>query len=837
MGIHLGRSLRSLAGRRWLESLTQDVRYGVRGYRRAPVFTVVAILTSALAIGANTTIFTLLNALVLRDLPVRDPHGLVIVEAKTPRGSTIPFSYAMFQELTRAGQVFSAVIGWWGVSVMGVEIDGTLTNGAVWGATGNVYAELGVTPAAGRLLTAGDMAMAPPAAQQVVVLGHGYWLRHFHGDPAAIGRTIRIEGVPFQIVGVAPPPFTGFGLVAQPDLQIPLPAVALVNGRAIASVATRPSQWINVVGRLKTGVTEAQARAALTSAWPALLDASAPSTLTAVQRSEFLAQTLLVTPGATGAEPRLRERFTEPLVIVFAIAGLVLLIASANLASLMLSRTAFRSHELRIRMALGASRWRVSRQLVVESLLLASAGGLAGLLLASWASAGIRGLIFADMTIPSVFDTAPDARVLAFTATVAVAVGVLFSLAPVWLVGREGPGVQGHTRTTARTGRAGARLVAGQVALSVVLLVCAGLLVRSLQAVRQVHSGMDGATVRVAYPKPRPQAYARIDNDAYYPQLIERISRVPGIEAMSVSLLKPAAGGGGSSTTVAPMGDTLADGVESERTPVAPAFFRVLGIPLRQGRDFSWGDGSHSRPVAILSDTLARRLFGTADAVGAHVRIGLDRTREDVEVIGVVGDARLYDLKRPNGNAVYVPALQDADASYKCLVVRGSGFAYADLKRSVESLGQEILGRMETLDHITDQALLEERLVAILAGAFGTLALLLAGIGLYGVMAYAVAARMREIGIRVALGAEPRRLVAGVVGNGLGITIAGAAVGLVAALASSRLMTSLLFGVTALDAVTFLVAPASLIVVAIVASAVPAARAARVDPMIVLRFE
>jgi putative ABC transport system permease protein len=219
------------------------------------------------------------------------------------------------------------------------------------------------------------------------------------------------------------------------------------------------------------------------------------------------------------------------------------------------------------------------------------------------------------------------------------------------------------------------------------------------------------------------------------------------------------------------------------------------------------------------------------------VRIGLDRARQDVEVIGVVGDARLYDLKRPNVNAIYLPALQDADASYKCLVVRGSGFAYTDLKHSVESLGQEILGRMETLDHITAQALLEERLIAILAGAFGTLALLLAGIGLYGVMAYAAAARMREIGIRVALGAEPRRVVAAVVGDGLGITVVGAAVGLVAAAASSRLVASLLFGVTAHDTVTFLVAPASLVVVAIVASAVPAARAARVDPMIVLRFE
>jgi hypothetical protein len=301
-------------------------------------------------------------------------------------------------------------------------------------------------------------------------------------------------------------------------------------------------------------------------------------------------------------------------------------------------------------------------------------------------------------------------------------------------------------------------------------------------------------------------------------------------------LLKPAAGGGGGNTPVARQ-DTPEDAVVSDRTPVAPSFFRVLGIALRQGRDFSWADSSRSRPVAILSESLARRLFADADPVGAHVRVGLDPARQDVEVIGVVGDTRLYDLKHPNVNAVYIPALQDADASYKCLVVRGSGFAYADLKRSVESLGQEILGRMDTLDHITNQALLEERLVAMLAGCFGALALLLAGIGLHGVMSYAVAARMREIGIRMALGAEPRRVVAKVVGDGVGITIAAAIVGLAAALALSRLMASLLFGVTTHDALSFFAAPALLVVVAIVACVVPAARAARIDPAIVLRFE
>ena len=822
--------------RRSVESIVQDVRYGVRSYRRTPAFAAVVILTCALAIGANTTIFTLLNALVLRNLPVRDPQSLVIVDARASGGSTTAFSYAMFQELAQTQRVFTAVVGWWGISVMGVEIDGALTNGAVWAATGNLYTELGVTPVIGRVLNPADMTMAPPDAQQVVVLGHGYWLRHFNGDPGAIGRTIRIEGVPFEIVGVSPPRFTGFGLIAQPDLQIPLPAVALVNGRPIASVATRPAQWIHVLGRLKPVVTQAQARAALTSAWPVLLDATVPSTHTAEERHEFLAQTVQVTPGATGAEPQLRARFTRPLVIVFGIAGLVLLIASANLASLMMSRTAFRSHELRIRLALGASRWRLSRQLVVESLLLASAGGLAGLVAASWTSAAIRGLIFADMTVPSVFDTAPDTRVLGFTAATAVALGALFSLAPVWLAGRQDPGVQAHTRTTARTGRAGKRLVGVQVAMSVVLLVCAGLLVRSLQAVRHVDSGMDGTSVRVAYPKPRPQAYAHIDNDAYYPQLVERILRVPGVEAASVSLLKPAGGGGGGNTPVARK-DAPTDAVVSERTPVAPAFFRVLGIPLRQGRDFNWSDGSRSRPVAILSDSLAHRLFGERNAVGGHVQIGLDAARQDVEIVGVVGDARLYDLKHPNVNAVYLPALQDADASYKCLVVRGSGFAYADLKRSVESLGQEILGRMDTLDHITDQALLEQRLIAMLAGSFGALALLLAGIGLHGVMAYAVAARMREIGIRMALGAEPRRVVTSVVADGVGITVAGASAGLVAALALSRLMASVLFGITTHDAVTFVVAPALLVLVALVACIIPAVRAARVDPIIVLRFE
>ena len=620
---------------------------------------------------------------------------------------------------------------------------------------------------AGRLLTTTDLDLSAPAAEQVAVLGYRFWQRSYGGDTGAVGRTIRVEGVPFTIIGVAPPEFMGFGIVMQPDVTIPLTAMPLVNGRPIASIKARPAaQWVRVIGRLKPGVTLEQARAHLTTLWPGIRAATVPVDYVGVQRDDFLSLRLSVASAANGSETPLRSRFTQPLWILMGIAGLILLIACVNLASLTLARATVRGHEIGVRLALGASRWRVARQLLTEGVLLSTLGGAMGIVFAFWSCRAITALVFDDYLVTVAFDASPDLRVIAVSTVIAVVVGILFSLAPVWRVTQQSSQALQSTRTTSGTRRPGRKLVAAQVALSLVLLTNATLLVRSLAAVRGIDSGLNRTDgVYVAYPAAaRPGAYAGVDNDSYYPAVLERLNAVPGVQRASISLLKPG-GGGGFSELVSPVGESsvLPNGVESTGSPVSPGFFDAVGIPIVKGRDFAWADSSRARRVTVISQSLARQLFGEREAIGQHLRVGLQPERQDLEVVGVAADARLYDVKDPNVFAVYTPALQDPAVNFKCFVVRGTEISYPAFKRAVEALGRENLGEMVSLRYITDRALLQERMTAMLSGFFGVLALLLAGVGLFGLMSYTVARQHREIGIRMALGAEPRRVMADVV--------------------------------------------------------------------------
>ncbi len=834
---------REVRGFAVLDALVQDLSYTVRSYSKSPGFTVVALVTLSLAIGANTAIFSLLNALVLRDLPVRDPDSLVQMTTLNRASEEDYLTFPMFQALAREQRVFSSIVGAWGNSVENVEIDSELTKGLVWAASGNLYGELGIAPAAGRLLVPGDMTIDPPSATPVVVLGNTYWQRHFHGDPAAIGRHVQIAGVPYTIVGVAPKGFTGLGLTMEPDLTIPLAAVPLLFGRPVTSYATSGVPSLKIVGRLQPGVTLDQARAHLLTLWPAVLHAALPPDYTGARRDDFLATRLSVASGRKGFEIGLRKRFTRPLLIVTSISALILLIACVNLASLMLSRAAARAHEIGVRLALGASRSRIARQMLTEGVLLSLAGGACGVLLAFWICRVMTATIFEEYNVAILFSGTPDGRVVTVTAMVAIATGVVFSLAPAWRAAKESAteALQKHTRAVSGTGRAGRLLVATQIALSLVLVTNSSLLVRSLAELRAVETGTERSDdVFVAYPgEARPGAFAKIDNDAYYPQLIARLESIPGVRRASASLMKPANDGTGFIEVVSPVAEPLdlARGAESMRTPVSPGFFEAVGIPVVKGRDFAWSDSARARKVTVISQSLERRLFGDANAIGRHVRVGVQPDRQDVEVVGVVADARLYDVKNPNTFAAYMAALQDPQVNGKCLVVRATNLALPLVKREVEALGYEKVGNMVTLRYITDRAQLQERMTATLAGFFGGLALLLSAIGLYGLMAYTVAQRQREIGIRVALGADPWRVTTEVVRDGLAVTGIGIAAGGTAALGSVQLVRSLLFGITPHDPLTLVAAPASLVLVALVACALPAARAARTDPMLALRAE
>jgi len=489
-------------------------------------------------------------------------------------------------------------------------------------------------------------------------------------------------------------------------------------------------------------------------------------------------------------------------------------------------------------MALGAAPLRVMRAVMVEGLLLAIGGGLAGLISAIWISDALARLILQDFTVRATLDVTPDARVVAFTAILTLAGGVLCSLVAAWRAGRQDVMLllrQG-TRTTTSRRHAGRWLVAAQVGVSLLLLIHGGLLIRSLQEVRAVSSGMDVSDVVVAYTGARPGGYQNIDNDRYFPALVARLEQIPGVQRAAISNFKPAGGGIGGEVVADAEGAPDAEGVRATFMSVSPQLFDVLRMPRREGRDFGWGDHSHSRRVAVVSQTLAERLFKGASALGKRVRIGLDPSRQDIEIVGVVGDAHIYHLKDPNLAGIYVASLQEPElVDGKCLVIRGTGLSLRAIDEAVSPFGYEAVSKAESLKYIVDRVLLQDRLTAMFATFFGAVALLLAAIGVYGLMSFEVNQRLHEMAIRVALGAGPRQLVTKVVGDGVGIAAAGLAAGVLLALSSVQVMRSLIFGVTPYDAATIAAAVAILSAVATLACLFPALRVSRADPTSVLR--
>ena len=820
----------------------QDLRLAVRGFRKTPLFTLVALVTLTLAIGANTAIFGLLNALLLRDAAVRDPQSLVQVSSVNPQnGSESGLTYALYHDLQQRQQVFATVLGWNANGVFNLVSDGQTTRGMVSAVSGNFYGDLGVRPVAGRLITADDLREPSEDPAMVAVLGHTFWRRTFGGDVNVVGRRVVVEATPFTIIGVAPPDFIGLGLFVEPDVTVPLTAYPKFVTFTSAALRTGTSNWVRVTGRLKPGLTLAQAEAAIGAFWPDLKAANVPPSFEGARRDRFLAMRLSLRSAAKGLEPGpgMRARFTRPLYALLAIALLVLLIACVNLASLMVARGAMRSHEVGVRLALGAARFRVMRPMLAEGLLLSAGGAACGALLAFWASDTLASVILRDYSVRATLDVTPDGRVLAFTATLATLVGLLFSSVPAWRAGRQDvtASLRQSTRTSSGGGRTGRLLVAVQVGLSLILLVNAGLLVRSLQQVRAVSSGMRAQDVFVTFPQALPGGYKGVDNDTYYPNVVARLESVPGIQRAAISNFKPAGGGiGGGEQVSSVTSPPDAGGVRSNFMSVSPQLFDTLGMAMKAGRDFSWNDHSRSRAVAIVSATLAERLFPDGSAIGQRVRTGVLPRRQDLEIVGIVADAHIYDLKDPNLASIYVPSLQEPDlVDGKCFVIRGAGVPFADLKEAVAAFGYETIQSSQSLEYIVDRVLLQDRLTAVFAAFFGAVALLLAAIGLYGLMSFEVAQRRREIAIRVALGAEPTRVVTTVVRDGLIVTLTGLVIGGLAALASVRLVSSLIFGVTTQDPVTLAGAPALLFAIAALASLLPAVRAGRTDPMTTLR--
>jgi predicted permease len=817
-------------------ALFHNVRYALRVLARSPGFTAVAILSLALGIGANMGIFTLVDALLLRELPVRQPERLVQIFA-VRSGHDVPFSYPMFREMERGQRVFSGLIGWSHGVMTDVEIDGRLSQAGVDSVTGNYYPVLGAFPLLGRMISPADANPAASATAPVAVLGYDYWRRRFGGSPSVIGRQIAIKGQSFTIIGVTRKWFTGMTTGEPPDITIPM-----------QSTDSRALLWVSVTGRLKDGVMPGQARAQLQSFWPAVLLATVSTQAPGPRRQAFLAMGLDVSPVATGVARDLRARFTEPLFVLLGIVGLILLVACVNLANLMLARAAVRSHEMSVRAALGAGRWELARQVLVDSLVLSVTGGLLGIVFAYWGSSVLVRLMAQGAVTPVMLNLNPDWRVLLVTAGVTIVTAVLFGIVPALRSSRHDPAsvLQQGARSLAGTNTAFGRiLIVAQVALSLMVLLGAGLLLRSFERLSIVDPGFDERVLEVSL-HPRPGRQQNFDVSEYQEQLVQRISTQPGVVSVGLSDL-PGRGQGGWQDVVWPLVAPVGPNTGAATSlMITPGFLETLGIGLIRGRGFAWTDDDHHPRVAILSSSLAMKIFPSGDAIGRHVRFGVMPELQDLQVVGVAGDARLFDIRDASSPVIYLADAQYAGATQLGSTELGGLFVRSRgspggitraVEHEIESLGYQYPIGATTIARDISNELAPDRVVALLSGFFALLALLLASVGLYGLTSYAVTRRTREVGIRAALGARPAILLWGVLRDTLTLVLAGIALGIPCALAASRLIARMVFGISPSDLPTVVLVSVVLLGVAAFAAYVPARRASRIDPMVALRTE
>jgi predicted permease len=818
---------------RTADGVWQDVRMALRGLRKSPGFALVAIGTLALGIGANTALFSIFSSLVLRPLPVRDPGRLALLT----NGS---WSYPIWEAIrAREAELFDGAFAWspqrFDLSVSGRSdpVDGAFVSG-------RLFDVLGVTAIRGRLITPADDGTAPDGP--VAVISHSLWRQRFAGADDAVGRQLTVQRVPFTIVGVMPPGFFGPDVGRMADVMVPFAAEPLIRGHE-SRLASRSSAWLQVMVRLKPGRGVEPANAALRAAQPQIVEgatwrrASAPLTLA---------------PAATGRS-LLRTRFETPLFAMVVAVGLVLLVACANIASLLFARALARRREFGVRLALGSSRWRIARLLFLESLIVAATGAAFGLVFASWSSALlVRQLNTWQNTVS--LDLALDWRVLAFTAALTCLAAITAGVAPV--LGLEhvtaGAALKDAGRRIAADRRFGVRgtLVIAQMAVSLVLVVGAGLFLRTLTSLNRLPLGF--------VPEPLIVAELNLQAGGGPPEVrrarVERLrdaaATVPGVRSASVSAIRLLTGGGWSSGLVG-IGDGPMSGSRLWLNATTPGWFETMGVPLRRGRDFEDGDRVGSRPVAIVNEAFVRQYLPGTRPIGQRVRLGFDPLGFDREtgghqtpheIVGVVGDA-VYTSPRDGMQAtMYVPMAQrnpsefwetvlltiDAPHGRRAAVER-------DLSSALTRVEPTVVFTFGTFDQLVEATVTQERLIAILASFFGGLAVLLAAVGVYGVVAHAVRARHVEIGLRMALGADPSSIVR-LVFQRLGVVIAlGLACGLASSLWAARSVEALLFQLEARDPLSFAGAAAVLVAVAILAAWMPARRAARLDPATVLR--
>ena len=846
-----------------METLINDIRYACRTLLKHPGFTATAIFTLALGIGANTAIFTVLDAVMLRSLPVKNPQRLVFVSnpdrhgvnGGQETGNRRLFAYHEFEYLRDQNQVFSGMcavqstLSTVPISVQNSESGNEPERARVSAVSGAYFSVLGVNAVRGRTFT--EEVDKAKGASPVAVISHSYWKNRFALDSGIVGRRILVRQTSFEIIGVAPPEFSGETVGNAPDLWIPLTTPVDVS----AAVLEPPTDvrnkymWLQVIGRLKSGVAVEQAQASLNVTLQQLLRSEA-SQLAVEARPGYLNQQVAITGGSRGAST-LRNPFGRPLLILMGLVGLVLLIACANVASLVLARGAMRQKEITVRAALGAGRRRLVQQLLTESALLALFGGALGLVLARWIDALLVRLVSTSSNaIP--LDLHLDARMLGFTLVVSVLTGILFGLAPAFRAARVDlnsvlkGSAKGSVGGLAQPGwlSASKLLVIGQVAMSVLLLIVAGLLVHSFQRLTRVDPGYDSDHLLQFAVSPSKDTYQG-NVDQLHKQILERIQAIPGVRGASLGL----------SGLFSNINSGMAISIDGFTPPsgqqlgafndyVGPGYFSTANIPILMGREIGLQDEGSVPLVGVINQTMARAYFGDSSPIGRRIRANSPPMKLEFEIVGVVGDSQHNDLRTPAGNWFYTPYFHTSrHPNFSWAInevhIRGNAASVVNAIRAVVKDAAPNLDSPEirTIDELLGESTSTERAITSLSSAFGLLALVLACIGLYGVMSYDISRRMQEFGIRVTLGAQTSHILRMVLRQVITLVLAGVALGLFAAYALTRLLTSLLFEVTPTDAFTFIAVPLILVAVALLASYIPARRATKVDPLVALRYE
>ncbi len=815
-----------------VEHLLQDIRYAARALRKSPGFTAAAVLTLALGIGANAAMFSLVNAVILRSLPVEKPEDLAVLSVRTKEFQFRAFSYPFFKDLRERTTVFAGLFARWGVK-LSLTSEGATERVEGELVTGDYFRVLGLRPLVGRLLTADDD--RTPGAHTVCVLGYSLWRNRFGGDPAIVGRTIRLNGKPFTVIGVTPASFTSTEPGLDVDIRVPMMMQRDLDPLGFDRLGPRRSAWIAVIGRLKPGMTREHAAAAL------------EVTVNQIARQHRMdTGRVLLEPGNQGWA-MLRTRYERPLLILMGIVGGVLLVACANLANLLLARGAVRRREIAVRIALGASRARVMRQLLTEALLLTACGALLGLVAGSWVSRAVLALARAPWETEVALDTAPDWRVFAFTAAVALVVAVVFGAAPSMEATRVDLSSAMKDAAGRRFGGRGRKcLVGGQIAVSLVLLAGAGLFIGTLRNLQSLDPGFRPEHVALLSVNPRMNGYSETAAAGFYARLLDRVRGEPGIRSAALVRVSPLSGGS-TLRDFTPEGYTYKPSdwrnYEAYTNAVSPGYFRTMQIPVIMGREFTERDRTGTPPAVIVNETFARRYWPAGSPIGKHIIWGsAEHPKWGIEVVGVVRDSFYSSLREQRGRVViYTPVAQEQDIDELTVVARADGdprAAIAAVAVDVRDLDRSLpVYNAATMTTQLDRSLATERLLATLAGSFGALALFLAAVGMYGVVAYSVGSRTREIGVRMALGASHRGILAMILRESAAATVGGIAAGVPLALAATRLIASLLYGLEPRDPFVFASVTLLLAAVALAAALLPARRATRIEPTTALRDE